>query len=251
MNDITPGIGHNQPPLPERLAADYSHFDGEIEQVAEKANAAPLKITNDDELGKTGDIARAARALSKRIDNDRKSEKEPYLSANKTIEAFFKEKTDRLTMMFVTLEKRATEYQKEKAAEAKRRADAEARKAQEEAERQRRIAEKEAERNRPTGAASHADKAEALEDKAAAAAAIAESSAANLTRHRTESGVVTAQTKFTFEITDLPNVDLEKLRPYIAKADIEKAVRAFVRVNKDSIPLAGVRIFADIKASFR
>lgn len=56
-------------------------------------------------------------------------------------------------------------------------------------------------------------------------------------------GIATLVTSWDFEVTDYPKVDLEALRPFLKRDDVEKAIRTFVRINKGSSQIEGVRIF--------
>lgn len=246
-------VGHNNPPsLREVLAENYSGLTGDVEAIASKADGAPKNVTSEADLTTVGDIVKDVRQLTKRVDLARVSEKEPYLQGGRDVDAFFKVLTERLDRITKTLEGRATEYQREKATEERRRREEEARRLREQEERQREIARKAEEANRSKTAAKHEDKAEELATKAAEAEAATQVSAAELTRVRSMSGTVaTARTEWAFEITDYNEIPLEVLRPYLARADVEKAIRTFVRVNKNSVALTGVRIFEDVKASFR
>jgi len=246
-------VGHNNPPsLREVLAENYASLSGEVEAIASKANDAPKKVASEEDLTAVGDIVKDVRQLTKRIDQARVSEKEPYLQGGRDVDAFFKVLTERLDRITKALESRATEYQREKAAEERRRREEEARRLREEEERQREIARRAEDANRSKMAAKHEDKAEELATQAAEAEVAAQASAADLTRVRSMNGTVaTARTEWAFDITDFNAIPLDVLRPYLARADVEKAIRTFVRVNKNSVPLNGVRIFEDVKASFR
>lgn len=244
--------GNNPPPLREILAEKHAEIAVSIDGLADRANSAPKEIATDADLGRVGDIVKDARALNKRIDKVRDDEGRPHLEAKREIDAFFKGHMERLDRVAATLQKRADQYQAAKAAEARRVAEDKARREREEADRQRRIAEEEAARNRPTAALKHADKAEVAEERAAEAEAAAAASNADLTRVRSETGTVaSARTGWDFEITDYAAVPLEALRPYLARAEVEKAIRQHVRINKNAVPLAGVRVFESVKAAFR
>lgn len=247
------GIGHNNPPsLAEILTEKHESLLAEVDAVAVKANAAPKAITTDEHVGLVGDVVKTARRLAKKVDDTRKVEKEPHLTASREVDSYFNAIGERIDRIATVLEARATEYQRAKAAEARRIREEEARKAREEEERQRQIAQRAAESNRPTTAAKHEDKADAAAERARAAAASAQASAADLTRTRSAGGtVVTTKTTWDFEILELAKVPLELLRPYLPRADIEKALRAYVKFNKDAAPVPGVRIFQNETASFR
>lgn len=68
---------------------------------------------------------------------------------------------------------------------------------------------------------------------------------------RTEAGTISSGKKWDFRIVDTAKIDLNKLRPYLTVADLEKALRGYVRANRDTAPLAGVEIFQDTKTQFR
>lgn len=246
-------IGHNNPPpLREILAEKFAPTAREIDALAERANGAPREITNEEQYGAVGDIAVQARKLSKSIDEKRKAEKEPYLQGGRDVDAFFGTLIDRVKRIADTLQQRADAYARAKADEERRRRQEEARKAEAEEQRQREIAAKEAERNRPTSAAKHEDKAEAAAERVAEAQAAASVKAAELTRTRSATGTVaSARTNWDFEITDINVIPLNELRPFIKREHIEQAIRQFVRINKGSAALTGVRVFESTKANFR
>lgn len=245
-------IGHNNPPVTELLTETYAEMLAEIEPLADKASNAPKDVESEGDLAQVGDIVIAAKQLTKKLDKAREDEKRPYLDAGREIQSFFAAPMDRLNRIATALEARATVYQRKVAAEARRKAEEEARIAREEEERQREIARRAEEANRAKTAAKHDDKAEDAAFRAAQAEATAQASAADLTRTRLASGsLATARTEWAFEITDYNQIPLDLLRPYLARTDVEKALRSFVRVNRDTQPLAGVRIFEDVKARFR
>lgn len=248
-----PGLGHNQPPpLRDILAENHAGLAGDVETIAERANKAPREIKSEDDLDAVGTLVKDAGTLARRVESIRTAEKAPHLQAGREVDAFFGAFTDRLERIQKVFQGIANEYVRRKREEERRRRGEEARKAREEEERQRKIAEAEAERNRPTAAEKHEAKAEAAAERAATAEAAAQATPAEMTRTRTSSGTLaTARSEWAFEITDYSAIPLNELRPYLVRADVEKAIRSFVRVNKDAVPLAGVRIFEDVKASFR
>lgn len=80
----------------------------------------------------------------------------------------------------------------------------------------------------------------------------AEAPAADLARTRGEYGSVgTLQERWDYRVVDWPAVDLEALRPFLARDDIEKSIRAFINVNKGDRELAGVEIFPDLQGQTR
>jgi len=250
---MTATIGHNNPPpLKDIFAESYAELLGAIEPLAEQANAAPKEIESDADLLLVGQIVVDASKLGKQLEAARKKEKQPFDDAGKEVQAFFNPLKERIERIASTLEARATAYQRKVADEARRRAEEEARMAREEADRQREIARKAEEANRAKTAAKHEDRAEEAEQRAFEAETAAQASAADLTRVRGTSGTLaTSRTEWAFEVEDYNKIPLETLRPYLARTDVEKAIRSFVRVNKNLSPLAGVRIFEDVRAKFR
>ena len=79
----------------------------------------------------------------------------------------------------------------------------------------------------------------------------ANASTADTVRTKVGGVIASATTKWDFEITDYDAIDLNKLRPFLIRADVEKAVRSFVRIQKGSAVIPGVRVFEDVKATFR
>lgn len=244
-------MGHNNPPsLLEILREDNAELVSAVAALANRANAAPKVIATDEDLGAIGDVVKEARKVTKRLDESRKAAKDPHLTAGREIDAFFNGHAERLARVTKALEERATAFQRVKAAEERKRLEEEARRRREEEERQREIAARAAEDNRRAVAAKAEVKAEEAAIEASIAEAKQQASAADLTRTRSESGtVVSARTTWEFEILTLDEVPLEKLRPYLPRADVEKAIRTFVRQGHRD--LAGVRIFQKETAAFR
>ena len=249
-----PPRDHNQPPtLLEQLAEDFRDLVvDQVEAIADRAASLPKKVSDDIALGRLGDVVKDARKLVKTLDTKRSAQVEPHLTAQREINGFFKATMERLDKLAKDLELVATDYQVAKDAAERRRLEEEARKAREEEDRQRQIAETAAAANRKGAALRHDDRADEAAMRANRIEAAAKVSAADLTRVRSSSGTVsTTRTAWDFEILDAAKIPLDALRPYIARADLEKAIRSFVKVNKDTVPLAGVRIFQDKKAAFR
>jgi hypothetical protein len=62
---------------------------------------------------------------------------------------------------------------------------------------------------------------------------------------RTSAGTVSTTTNWTHRVDDWSRIDLRELRESFSVADIEKAIRAHVRKNKNTKPLAGVTIYPE------
>ncbi len=140
-----------------------------------------------------------------------------------------------------------------KAAEARRKAEEEAAKARAEAQRQREIAERASEAARVKAASRAEDRAGNAEARAEAADRIAAAPAADLIGQTTTASGATAtgKTIWSYEVTDYDLIPLDLLRPYLKREHVEAAIKQFVKFHNSTKPLAGVRIFEDIRASIR
>ena len=248
-------MGGNLPPeptLPEKLGVQHAATMAEVDALAVKANALPKTIKDEVQLGKLGDVVKAARGLTKKLDDARKTAVEPHLAAQRETNAFFAVSTDRLKRISDALNDRATDYQREVEAEKRRKAEDEARKLRAEEDRAREAAQAAHEAGKAAAVSRHEDKADLAAERAQRFERDAAASAADLTRTRSSGGTLaTSRTAWAFEITDISKVPLEMLRPHLPRADIKKAIRAFVRINQDGVQLGGVRVFQESKAAFR
>lgn len=251
----TAAIGHNAPPpLKEILAENYAHFAKEIEAIAERANAAPKTVRNDDDLDAVGVIIKDAKAMLKRVDGTRKEEKEPHLQAGRDVDAFFKVMSERLDRIATALGDRADDYQRQKAAEARRKAEEEARKLREKEEAERRKAEEAAAAGKDRAADKAEVKADMMADKAAEAERAAQASAADLARTRGASGTLaSAKTVTKVRIVDLALIQqsMGPLGPYMDSDAIQKAANTWLRVTKGAGTIPGLEVYDDVKATFR
>lgn len=242
-------IGGNNPPIPEALAIQYKDLIDKIEPIAERANALPRKVEDDEQLGVVGALVIDANELSKKLEAHRKAEKEPHLTAGREVDAFFNPLVDRLDRIADTFEEISSNYQREKIAAERRAREAEAQKLRDAEEKKR--AEADRAKREETVERKH-DEADELALRAAQAESRANAADKDLGRMQTATGVkVGAKTEWKFEITDYDTVPLEKLRPYFARAEVEKAIRSYVKIHKGSTALAGVRVFEDISTNFR
>ncbi len=244
-------IGHNNPPtIVEILTEQYADLASRVDAIASRANTAPRAIKSDADLNTIGTLIRDTRLLAKEADQSRTAEKAPHLQAGRDVDAFFKAHGDRLDRIASTFQKIADDHARAVAAEARRKAEEEARKAREEAERQAEIARRAEEANRIRTADKHEARAEAALAQAEQAEAVAAAPAADLIRSRMESGVLsTATTTMAFEITDYDAIPLNSIRAYFKRDAVEAALRMAIKMGVRE--LQGVRIYEDVKASFR
>lgn len=81
-------IGHNSPPLSERLQMDYDHLAEQMGDV--RALPALPPIMDDDDLEDYAERAKRLKVLMTAIEKARKAEKEQILKDGRTIDDFFK-----------------------------------------------------------------------------------------------------------------------------------------------------------------
>ncbi len=241
-------FGHNKAPISEVLAADFAELTKDVTAAIAGLDALPKSLKDDADLGLVGKAVVDLRALYKRIESVRTDEGEPLLLAKRELDAFFKDMTARIEASAKIIQTRADDYTRRKEAEARE----EARRAAEENRRR-----EEAERARAERAASDqtAARAEGRAEQFAASAERAEE-AANAKPEdlvRTKVGGVTAsgKTELVFEIVDYDAIPLDKLRPYLDRAAIEKAIKSFQRVHKQHASLPGVKFDERTVATFR
>jgi hypothetical protein len=248
-------IGHNQPPEPtliERLGEVYSLEIDRAVRMADRANAAPAIIATDEQLAQIGEIGAEAGKIFKELDALREVEKKPFLEAGRAVDGYFKPALDRLERIKKAMTDRATVYQRAKAAAAREAREAAEREARERADAARREAEKAAAAGRADDAIADLEAAQAAEQQAAQARqAAAATSAADDTRLRAGETTITTRTEWAFEIADYDAIPLDKLRPYLDRAAVEKALRQFLKFSKGSSPLPGVKFFQQETAQFR
>jgi hypothetical protein len=243
----------NRPALitAEQLAIDFGYLLGEVDGLEKQAATAPTVIEDEDDLGVINRAVVDIRGKIKAVKDKKDFEKRPFIDANSILEGFFAGLKTRLEKAQADLEARGKRYlDKKRAAEQARLAEIE-RKNREEAKRKADEAAAAAADARPVQAAVANSMAQAAEQRADEAAERQEAKPAELARTRTDAGTATLAEVWGYRIDAFAMIDLEMLRPYFVPADVEKAIRKFVSINKDSRPLPGVTIFRDTKASFR
>lgn len=144
MDGNTPDIGHNRGPAfnPEVVAAFAEQAAGVSDAAAAWAGA---QITSDTKAGELKDFLDQCRALWKEVEDRRKAEKEPHLSAGREVDQAFKGITAILERAASIAKKPLQAYllEKQREEDARRRAaEAEAAERAAEAERAAQIAER-------------------------------------------------------------------------------------------------------------
>lgn len=260
------GIGHNRKPLDhgeevrEKLAEDYQDLNLKVAGLLNEARALPKKIADDEAHDVSIEIVKKLRDELKAAETARKEEKEPHLARGKAVDLFFNDIKGRLDKAIDILLGRIRIYLDAKA-EAERiarekSAEAERKRAQEAQTRAAIEAAKAESAKQLAKSMKHAANAQQLQAQASVAAqqaaraeAAAQAKPADLARTRTSAGTSTLRSEWAFEITALNEIDLETLRPYLAKSEIEKAIRLFIRAGGRE--LKGARIFESTSAVVR
>lgn len=258
MNAVDPKMGHNNPPsdveiLRDTLAAQNADILSRRDELLAACGRIPA-ITSDDIAGKVGDHVKLMTSCMKSADTKRVATKEPYLSAGRTVDGFFKGITDPLETAKKQVERNLTAYLQEKAAAERRRREEDARIAREEADRiaaEAAAAAAQVQTEADLGNAIAAeDSATTAQAEAAKAQKEADAKAADMSRTRGDYGAVSSL-RTTWEFSDLnrDTLDLEALRQHIPIDALEKAVRAAIKAGVRE--LAGVRIYESTNAVVR
>ena len=254
-------LRHNNPP-PDLLVGNALHetlhdTNGDLLRRRDELLSAAARvpaIDNDDIAGKVTDFIKQMTALAKAAEAKRTDAKEPYLEGGRNIDGFFKAITDPVTKAKQGVERRLTDYLRDKELRARREREEQKRLAREAADRARAEAEEKAK-----ALASERDLTAAIEAEKAAETATAdlvnaEQAAdvkpAELSRTRGEYGSVSSlRTQWVFDEIDRATIDLETLRPYLPTDALDKAVRAFIKAGGRE--LQGTHIYETTAAVVR
>lgn len=250
-------VGDNKMPLAELLPLETKPLADAVAMFEGRYKARPRAIMSPADLDTVGVLVKDGRVIRDSIEAAREEMKRPFLDGGRLVDTHYGALKTQIERMARDLQLIADEHAREVAERQRAVAAATAARLREEEEAQRTIAEAAAE-------AGKTDFAEVMESSADIAAfeargqeRIATAAPAELVRSTTESGVLTsAKAPWTFEIEDLASVDLNVLRPYLSPDAIEKAIRAAIRAGikpgrDGKQPVAGVRMFQEIKAVIR
>lgn len=236
------GTGHNLPPSDENaFLNEIESRHGELlkrrDELVAASERAPETIGDAETAGKAADYIKQLGAHEKTADKARKDEKEPYLERGRWVDGFFKSiAVQGIADIKKAMTGRLTAYQRKVAEEERQRREAEERRQREEAERARREAEEKAQAAQTDEDLQAAVEAEQQAAEAQARAERAErdaqAGAADLSRQHSGAGTVASlRTSWKCTAYDPATVDLEALRPHIARAEIEKAIRGFIKAG--------------------
>lgn len=283
MDTITAPLGHNNPPdiieaLREQLVETHDPLVRRQAELLGMSDRLPSACDDDETAGKLADAIKTCTAFTKNADAARVSAKEPHLAAGRAVDGFFKKLADPVDTLKNRMNALLTAFQRKKADEERRRREAEAaeqrriaaeearlaraaaakaaeeKRLAEEAERKAREANTAAEREAARLAKESADQAAAeareAKDKAAAAKQDAQTAkdeskvrAAELTRERTDLGVVASlRTTWAFEVEDADAVP--RLYLSVNEGSIRAAIKSSTtKDGKCPLKIPGVRIY--------
>lgn len=245
------GIGHNKPSVADVLADRFEKLLAEVEDLANRANATrgedgSIVCDSDERRDLLIGLGIEAHKMIKRLDETKLDATKPLRDEVAETNRFFQTVSVRPEKIKEAFARIVGDYDERKRVEAQRRAAAEAE-----------AARREAEQKLQDAATTSSG---VLSDVALNEAAAAEHRAKHLEKQalatgagptRTEAGTISQRKNWTFRITDASKIDLNQLRPFVGIADIEKAIRAFVKANRDTVALPGVDIFPETKAQLR
>jgi hypothetical protein len=267
------GIGGNKPPLEELIPAefrtalladrpDFLTKFGDLVSAADRAQA-----TNDDELGRCGNLVKSYRALQSHIDETHKIAKAPYLEGGRLVDAEKNALRQQVDAAKVKVEAIGNAYQAKKDAEAKAERDriaAEQRAAAERAaaaERERIRAEQEAQRavaaatNQAERDAARAIAEQASRDAeiAMAEAALAPAAVTKAEPVRSDEGATVSGTQeWRSEILDYSKAFKFVKGDARVREAMDKAIQALTKTTKGQFDMgAAVRVWPVSKANFR
>jgi hypothetical protein len=270
MSDLTPrGIGDNskaallddleklldfEKPTLDELEEEIGGLVLRRDELLGGVERCPEVIEDDDTGNRAADLARLIGAAISNSETRRLARNEPARQAQALVNSVYSRITTPLSQAKATVLGRLTTYQRAKAAAERERRLEEARRREEEA-RLARAAAREAEEKARTEAELNKAVVEAeTADQATADAILAQQLAAvkpaDLSRQRGDFGAVASlRQSWTFDITDLDGLDLDKLRPHIPKAALEQAIRSYIKAGGRS--LRGAEIYQTAKTSVR
>lgn len=243
-------FGDNKAPILPVLKADFEDLAAEVARAVAAMDAVNVAPKTDEDQASIGKAIMDGRALWKRADEARATEKAPILEAGRDLDAFFKELLAPLVKAGESLQKTADDYARRKAAEERARAQREAEEARRKAEEERQKAEA---ARTAAGAARAEGRAEVLEQRAERAEADAAASDADLVRSRAGGITTSAKGAWVATITSYQDAiaPLGVLGNFLKRDAIEAALNSMAKVQKEGSAWPGVTFAQDTKATFR
>lgn len=246
-------LGSNQPrevdtsPITEALASDYAAAEDRTKELLDQARALPTTVTDEAAVEAFSLVIRSLRDHTATVEAYRKAEKEPYLRGGQAVDGWFGNIAERLGKAMKLLHNRVDDYQQAKLQRLKLEREAAERKAREEA----RKAEEAARKARSEERRQELEvEAKLAQQRAVAAQARAEETPAEMTRSRFQSGAMATMARDPqVSVLDWDAIPLDKLRPYLRRDDILKAVKQWAKATSYGEDLPGVLIERDVSKS--
>jgi hypothetical protein len=141
METIAPGLGHNRPPvedpvevLQRRLADEHVDLLKRQAELLGAGDRIPESVEDDETAGKVGDFVAMLDTLAKNADGARRAAKQPFETAAKAVDGFFKRITDPIERLKKKIAPRQAIYLSAKAERERRELEERARRLREQAE---------------------------------------------------------------------------------------------------------------------
>ena len=241
-------MANERPPLvtTNELVVDYGYIERDVAQIREEGGTLPPIINDEKTQGHWQDVIKLIDAKVKAIDPKREEVKRPYLTAERTIDGFFKNALAHCMELRKEITDLTDDYLRRKRDEERRIREEEARRLREEEQRKREEAEAARQRaekleqqrkatasNAKTAAAEAAEReAQRLSDEAAAAEVAAQASSAELSRTRSDGGSLGGLAdSWNFRILDIDQPKGATIWAFVSRDAKEKAIRAYMRQN--------------------
>lgn len=259
--DPAPPAPEKPKTLEEEVRDRHAAFLKEALEWIGSVARAPEVIPDDATNEKIGKTVQKLIGFRTKAETHHKAEKEPFLTAGRTIDAIFLTGVSKAAQAAqTTLENRQRVFLRKKQADAEAALRAEAEKKRKEEDDAREASEaalRTAERAQDSGdfetanqalqeAAVLEETATAAQETAQAAEARADGPVADQVRVHSSLGVtISGKTEWVTTLADRAKIDWAVLEPFISDADILKAAKAAVKAGRRSI--AGFTIESDIK----
>jgi len=250
-------IGHNNPPtdkdeIKQNLEEKNAKALKRARALIEAADRVPAEIEDQDTSEKITDLEKQITVCWNALEAARTEEKAPYWDMCKTVDGFFKtEFLDILAAAKTRVKKVQTAYLvKEEDKERKRRQEL-AKQQQEEADRQAAEALKLEQQGEATKSEVVLEKAVQSEHDAAFFANAAQAKGATVAASTGELTGARTSLRYTTvaEIEDYEKMDLNLLKPYFKREDVQKALNTALKFKAANI--AGVKIWEKPEATTR
>jgi DNA repair exonuclease SbcCD ATPase subunit len=271
MTEAAPSLPNFDPLNEEHVRDSFMERIADLRQRFENLKLShercPAAVESEGDLRRFTDHVKNLKACAKALEEARKAEKGKYDACGKVVHGVATGYTEQLVKWARDAEARMTAYQRKEAEEERKRREEEERLAREEAER---LAKEAADKAAALQSEEDLDKALAAEEEAKRAEEAAEKArreaeakASGMHKARGEyGGVSSLQTRMTFEIKNAYDIPPSVLWPFIDAEAMQKALRKFMAVNKETVKRAvdagegekiikGVRFFEDVKSVVR